>query len=438
MVGNGNGLLGTYYDDMFFAVPKVCRNDAAIDFDWGGSSPDASIGADTFCAYWVGQVQAQYSEIYTFTTVSDDGVRLRVNGQVLVDNWTDHGPTENSGTIALVAGQKYNICLDYYENGGGATVKLLWSSPSTAKQIVPKSQLYSDTLRTPENPSTTVNGLDYSYYHGDWNALPDFNALTPVKTGTVSDFNLGVRTQSDYFGMVFTGFIDAPYAGMYAFHTSSDDGSRLYIGSTLVVDNDGLHGLQEQSGWMGLKAGKHAVTVTFFEKTGGEGLSVSWSGPGFAKQLIPVGRLYRVPPANGDGLLATYFDNENLSGAQVTRMDKAIDFDWGTGAPVAGFGADTYSVRWTGYVVPPASGSYTFTARTDDGVRLWINGTPVIDYWQLRSVAESSGTITLNAGQRYSIKMEYYNSPGYGVAQLYWAGPGIGRQIVPQKYLYSK
>jgi hypothetical protein len=74
----------------------------------------------------------------------------------------------------------------------------------------------------------------------------------------------------------------------------------------------------------------------------------------------------------------------------------------------------------------------------DDGVRLWINGQLVIDYWQLRSVAESSGAMTLNAGQRYSIKMEYYNGPVYGVAQLCWAGPNLARQIVPQKVLYSK
>jgi hypothetical protein len=437
-VGTGNGLRGEYFDDMFYAVPRLCRTDASVDFDWGTGSPAASIGADTFCAFWTGNVQAQYTETYTFTTLSDDGVQLRIDGQTIIDNWTDHAPAENSGTITLVAGQKYAINLNYYENGGGATIKLLWSSPSTPRQVIPQSQLYSSPLRTPENPTGTTAGLNYSYYHGDWSLLPDFDALTPVKTGIVSDFNLGVRTQNDQFGFKYTGFVDVPYDGTYAFYTSSDDGSQFYIGDTLVVDNDGLHGLREETGWIGLKAGKHALTVMFFEKTGNESLSVSWSGPGFAKQGIPVGRLLHVVPANGDGLLAAYFDNENFSGKSVTRVDPTIDFNWGLSAPVAGFGVDTYSVRWTGFVVPPAGGSYTFTARTDDGVRLWINGQLIIDYWQLRGVADSSGTVTLNAGQRYAIKMEYYNSPKHGVAQLYWAGPGIGREIVPQKRLYSK
>jgi hypothetical protein len=262
--------------------------------------------------------------------------------------------------------------------------------------------------------------------------------LTPVKTGTVSDFNLGVRTQNDNFGIKYTGYIDVPYDGTYAFYTNSDDGSRLYIGSTLVVENDGLHALQERSGAIGLKAGKHALTVVFFEKAGSETLSVSWAGPCFAKQAIPVSRLYRVPLASGDGLAATYYDNEDFTGKTVSRIDPTINFDWGTSAPVAGFGVDTYSVRWTGSVEAPATGTYTFTGRTDDGVRLWVNGQLIIDYWNLRAVAESSGSITLTGGQRYSIKMEYYNSPVYGTAQLYWTGPNLARQIVPQKYLYSK
>jgi hypothetical protein len=119
-------------------------------------------------------------------------------------------------------------------------------------------------------------------------------------------------------------------------------------------------------------------------------------------------------------------------------VDPTINFSWGTAAPVGGIDADTFSVRWTGYIVPPATGTYTFTARTDDGVRLWVNGVQVCNNWTLHSVADTSGTITLNAGVKYTIKMEYYEGPVDAVAQLYWAGPGIATQIVPQKYLYTK
>ena len=71
---------------------------------------------------------------YTFYTLSDDGVRLWVNGALVVNNWTDHAPTENSGTIALTAGQRYDIRMEYYENGGGAVARLLWSAPASPRR----------------------------------------------------------------------------------------------------------------------------------------------------------------------------------------------------------------------------------------------------------------------------------------------------------------
>jgi hypothetical protein len=141
-VGSGTGLTGQYYDNIDFTNLKVTRTDATVNFDWGGGSPDASIGPDTFSARWTGQVQAQFTETYTFYTDSDDGVRLWVNGQLLINNWTDHPPTENSATFSLVAGQKVDLKMEYYENGGGAVAKLLWSSPSTPKQVIPQGRLF--------------------------------------------------------------------------------------------------------------------------------------------------------------------------------------------------------------------------------------------------------------------------------------------------------
>ena len=140
----GNGLLATYFDNIDFTGPAVARTDPTADFDWGSGSPHASIGVDTFSARWVGRVQPRFSETYSFQTISDDGVRLWVNDRLVVDNWTDHAPTENTGTIALLAGVKYDIRLEFYENGGGATARLFWSSPSQAREIVPQSRLFAE------------------------------------------------------------------------------------------------------------------------------------------------------------------------------------------------------------------------------------------------------------------------------------------------------
>jgi hypothetical protein len=159
-VGTGTGLHGDYFDNADLSAPKLSRTDATVNFDWGSGSPDPSMGADSFSVRWTGQVQAQFGETYTFYTTSDDGVRLWVNGVPLVNNWTDHAPTENSGTIALAAGQKVDVKMEYYENGGGAVAKLLWSSPSTPKQVVPMSQLYpaagGSTPPPPPPPSSNL------------------------------------------------------------------------------------------------------------------------------------------------------------------------------------------------------------------------------------------------------------------------------------------
>ncbi len=147
--------------------------------------------------------------------------------------------------------------------------------------------------RTPEDPPDVMRGLEYRYYEGDWEKLPNFDTLTPVTSGTIAGFNLTPRARDDRYALTLTGFVGIPREGIYTFYTSSDDGSRLYVGDVEVVDNDGLHGMRERSGRIGLKAGLHAIRVIFFEHSGGEGLEVRYEGPGIEKRLIPAGALYR-------------------------------------------------------------------------------------------------------------------------------------------------
>lgn len=151
----GTGLTGQYFDNRDFSGTSVTRTDATVNFDWGNGAPLASFGADTFSVRWTGEVVPQFSETYRFYTSSDDGVRLWVNNQQVVNNWTDHGTTENSGTIALVAGRAYAIRMEYYEAGGLAVARLSWSSASRPKQIIPQSRLSSTPTMTPPPPPRT-------------------------------------------------------------------------------------------------------------------------------------------------------------------------------------------------------------------------------------------------------------------------------------------
>jgi len=141
-IGAGTGLTGQYFDNINFTGTNISRTDSSVNFNWGLGSPSAGIGPDTFSVRWAGQVQSQYSQTYTFFVSGDDGVRLWVNDQLLVNKWILQSTTEWSGSIALTAGTKYAIRLEYFENGGDAVAQLRWSSASTPKAIIPTSQLY--------------------------------------------------------------------------------------------------------------------------------------------------------------------------------------------------------------------------------------------------------------------------------------------------------
>ena len=146
--GTGTGLTAAYFNNADFTGAMVSRVDPVVDFNWGTGSPATGIAVDTFSTRWTGQVEAPFTGAYTFYTVSDDGVRLWVNNQQIVNNWTDHAPAENSGTITLTAGQRYDIRMEFYENGGGATARLLWSNASIPKSVIPSTRLYPQQAPT--------------------------------------------------------------------------------------------------------------------------------------------------------------------------------------------------------------------------------------------------------------------------------------------------
>ena len=107
-----------------------------------------------------------------------------------------------------------------------------------------------------------------------------------------SEFQFLTAQGRGTFGFEYHGYVKIPSDGVYIFYTASDDGSRLYVGHKLVVDNDGLHGLAERKGALALARGCHPIRVYYFEKTGGDELKVSYKGPGFDKTVIPDSALF--------------------------------------------------------------------------------------------------------------------------------------------------
>jgi len=161
VIGTGTGLTGSYYSNMTMSgTPSTVQLDPRINFNWGGYPLTPALPETVTSAKWTGFIEPEYSGTYTLTTTSDDGSRVLINNQVVVNNWYTQGPTARSGTIALTAGTLYPIEVDYYQDTGGSLMQMTWSCASTPTCIVPQSQLYP--AAQPAAPTFSVATGTYS------------------------------------------------------------------------------------------------------------------------------------------------------------------------------------------------------------------------------------------------------------------------------------
>jgi PA14 domain len=290
-----HGLVGAYFNTRDHQGMPVSRLDPVVDFDWKDGSPMPAIHPDNFSVRWEGEVEAPASGPFEFYVEGNDGVRLWVNGQEIIDQWHNQSRTEHKGLIALEGGKRYPLKMEQFEDGGTAVARLLWRPPGQTKAVVPSERLY----------------------------------------------------------------------------------------------------------------------------------------PGKNAQPAPMN-----PPAGQHGLRGTYFAAKDFQNPKLQRLDPEVNFDWKGGSPADLVPADLFSVRWEGWVEAPVTGRFIFHTQSDDGVRLWIDGKKLIDRWQDQSVAEAEGTINLEAGKRYALKLEYFETRGEAVMRLFWTEPSQPRTIIPRSRLF--
>lgn len=188
-IWNGTGLIGQYYNlvhtENFNGTPVLERTDAQINFNWGDGSPDPVVRVDQFCVRWTGFVQPRTSGTYTFYVNSNDGIRLYVNNQLLLDRWNNQATVEATANIVLEAGNQYAIRLDYFDSFSDAVAELRWSGPDVLKQLIPANALF-----------TTVSG-PLPVIFTDFNVRPQGNGLllnwTVEDLGNVRDYTVERR-----------------------------------------------------------------------------------------------------------------------------------------------------------------------------------------------------------------------------------------------------
>lgn len=187
-----DGLIGHYFPALNFGGEMIEQVDPQIDFDWGEDGPGI-VGPNNFSVRWVGTVTPLYSEAFTFYTYSDDGVRLWVDGQLLIDNWTNHGRVRDEGLIALQEGQAYPLVLEFYEAGGAAVIELGWLSDTQVEELIPSSALRAVNRLPDGEPEVNLLPTDVRATEGSDNARLAF-----TRWGRLDDpLTVGLRVEGD-------------------------------------------------------------------------------------------------------------------------------------------------------------------------------------------------------------------------------------------------
>jgi hypothetical protein len=415
---------GDYYANRTLSGnPALTRYDAAIDFDWGEGSPAPAIPADNFSVRWSRTLGFE-AGTYRFYASADDGVRIYVNGQLIVNAWQNQKlPNTHSGDIALRAGQ-HTIVVEYFEEGGLASAHVWW------------------------NRRDAIQGWEGRYF--DNRDLRGGPAL--IRDDAEINFNWGEGAPvswmpSDNFSVQWTRTLNfAP--GLYRFNTRSDDGMRLWIDDTILhmdywSPQDNVWRYQD---WHFL-SGAHTLRVEYFEAAGNARMQFWWdyaatveaaramqpspnygfaTAPGSGTQTprIPATPQPRTPATPQPSVQypgpwqGEYFAGRELDKTPVlVRTDEAINFDWKLGSPAPEIPVNDFAVRWTG-TFAFEGGRYRFTTTSDDGIRVYVNDRLVINSWYPMRGTRSA-TVTLPDGNA-TIRVEYFERAGAALARLTW------------------
>ncbi|MBN1137567.1 MAG: LysM peptidoglycan-binding domain-containing protein [Anaerolineae bacterium] len=358
--------------------PKFTRNYKSVSFNWGSGAVGSGVGSDNFSARFA-STQKFAAANYRFHLEVDDGVRLFIDGQLVIDQWRVTSVAHYTADRQMTAGN-HTLRIDYYEQSGLARIRFWMERVAVPSPTMWTAEYFSNRSLTapPVLTRTETHAIDY-----------DWGGGSPVAALPADNFSVRWVRNVNF------------EAGTYRFTVEADDGVVVRIDGTPIIDQWHDAGNKAYVKDVYLAKGVHEVRVRYYEATGAAKIKLSWA---------------KVPPA---AWTAKYFNNTNLEGNPVlTRSDAAINFNWGNKSPATVVAADQFSAVWNGDFSFSA-GTYRFTATADDGIRVYLDGNLIIDEWHVTSVRTYWAELYVPAGTHH-VRVRYFENNGLAVAKVSW------------------
>ncbi len=365
-----------------------------VHYNWGYGSPTAEYPNDDFYANF-DQSRSLNAGDYFIHTLADDRVKVSFDGKNIIDRWYNAGGKIDRGLVTNVSQGTHNIQTNYYENTGQAAI---------FSDIVPFD-----------------HWLAYYYPNTDLGGYPvDAKVIAPQGSQKKLSENNGTgaptsKVPANNFSARYTT-VKRLTAGDYVIRGRADDGIRVFIDGKSVLDQwpanvsteyaKKIHIEDGTANWAFGKTSQkdtHLVEVQYLEKTGSSNVEFSIEPYSQTKNSSSwLGEFYNNTSLQGDSVI--------IGGDQAINKIQTLNFDWKYGSPVSGIQADNFSARFTKNEYFEA-GDYTFSAKADDGVRVYVDNKLVIDSWQKSDGGIRKGDISLSKGN-HAIKVEYFEGDG--------------------------
>jgi hypothetical protein len=376
--------------------PALARNEVDLNFGWGFGAPAPGLPLDGFSARWFLTTELDVG-FYRFYITADDGVRLWIDNELVVDDWYATARRSISVEYFVRTRGLHDIRLEYTDFSGDASLRLTWE-----KVIGPP----------PPDPD-----IPYFEWRGAyWANLNLFGDPVFLRGDPSINFDWGNGSPdpgipADNFSVRWERIVDFEPVN-YRFYLTVDDGARVWLDGYLLIDEWRDGNVREITRDYAISGGPHLVRVEYYERNGQSVVRLRWDkGTPSTPTSTPISYF---PDWQGE-----YWSNLNLTGSPlVRRNDPQLNFNWAGGSPDSAIPADNFSARWSrSYTFE--NGLYRFTAETDDGLRFYIDGALVLNEWH-DTFGPRTYTVDLNISGQHNLVVEYYERAGDARLRFNW------------------